>query len=209
MHTVSMGLDKMPDGKLVSTFTTVIRSLTNNPKAPAPSPPLSEMQQIRDELQQAMAEAARLRAQSKAATARLNAMRKKAKTAMSNQANYVETISKNNTEVIYSCGMRRRKPNTKPVLIPALNLVAKPGRYPGSMEVRWSSQRGACGWNLEYALVTNNVVVGPWKSKPCSNTHPTLNDLEPGAAYALTTQPLGHGNVIGPKSVMTTGRCLA
>lgn len=120
-------------------------------------------------------------------------------------ANYVETAAARDEAKIESAAMTVRNA-ASPVGLPdrVLRLTANFGDFPGSIQLRWGSCRGAVAYEVQY--FERQAAAASWTSyRTVTARRVTVKELNPGSIYAFRVRAIATAGP-GPWSDEATKR---
>lgn len=165
----------------------VAEKLTGSTKFPAPTPLPAALEELADDYNESVQEAA---SGSKYAKATRNALRTQLLADMSNVAQYVNSLADGDREAIVLTGLDVNKEAQPSVLAVPTNLQILQGDEPGQMVSKLPKPQGAKSISHMYtpAPLTSSSV---WVTVPSTVTKAIFNGLEEGALYHFKVCAVG------------------
>jgi len=152
MSKVRVGIKSMTALQKIAFARQIVVEMTNNPNFPAPSPELTVMSAAASALEAAFAAAQSARQAAKALTSAQKLKEDALETAITQQANYVDSASAGDKSKIESSGFCARSA-AAPVGMPVTpqELVVKNGDLASTLALKWKPVRGARSYVIEFA----------------------------------------------------------
>jgi hypothetical protein len=157
MSKVRVGIKTMTALEKIAFARRIVAEMTNNPNFPAPSPDLAVMSAAASALESAYAAALSARQTAKALTSAQKTKEAALERAISQEANYVDSASGGDKEVIESSGFGVRS-DSAPVGLPdkPQDLGVRDAEMPGTVALRWKPVHGARSYVIEFAAATGS-----------------------------------------------------
>lgn len=175
----------------------IVTAMTNNANFPSPSPPLTEITSVLDELGEAFSLVQS--AKSEVATRVVNQDHVEARVdqALTQLAGYVESVAGKNEALITSAGMEAKAPPSTPTLpgVPQA-VTANAGEHDGEINLFWKTVPNARSYTIEASL-DPATATGWMHLGIATSAGKVISNLMSGKRYWFRVAAIGAGGQSG------------